>query len=81
MKAQLKTRSQSIYLAIPKQGMAPMLFMEWISLKRFVDKSPVAIHTILDRKDQDLDRPYFTIELSCTAKSYQECVMYINDNL
>lgn len=72
MKAEVKF-SRSWVLIIPKNGNAPMLFLEWISKFR---AGKNWIHKIQENLDNK-----FCICLNMDEEKINECANYINSNL
>jgi hypothetical protein len=64
----------TLYLSIPKEGHAAMLFMEWCCKFK---RGTTLIHKFLDDRETNT----ILIELSLTTEQAQQAEEYINDNL
>jgi hypothetical protein len=85
MKGQVKINYASGWkITIPKHGMAPMLFLEWISnsQQHFNLNKPVGFKIKTIANPDDVLSDNFEIRLDAAiAEIHQDCFQYINGNL
>jgi len=76
MKARINY-SSGWQLIIPKTGLAPMLFLEWLSENR---AGLAIIHKVINDTD-GVESGFFRIRMNVLKESYTDARNYINLNL